>query len=115
MSVVPVAAVCTGARLPEFLITRHSLEQYHACRWVVVTDPVAHRYFVDEAAGNVTSVPVAVGESADPRALSRELLLLKMRALRACIEAHGAAWHLDSDLLFVHPLPRAHVEAAASD
>jgi len=115
MTVLPIAAVCTASRLPEFLITRYSLEQYHACRWVVMSDPACHRYFENEAADNLVSVPNLVEEASHPQILSKNVLLLKMKALRACIEAHGAAWHLDSDLVFVHSLPESLVEPSVLD
>jgi hypothetical protein len=115
MTVLPVAAVCTASRLREFLITRYSLEQYHACRWVVMSDPSCHEYFGDEAADNVVSIPNLVEETAHPQLLAKSILLLKMKAMRACIESHGAAWHLDSDLLFVHPLPGSLVDRSALD
>jgi hypothetical protein len=113
MTVVPVAAVCTASRLREFLITRHSLEQYHACRWVVMSDPACHEYFRAEAADNVVSIPNPVEDAAHPQRLPRNVLLLKMKAMRACIESHGAAWCLDSDLVFVHSLPDVLVEPSA--
>jgi len=97
--------VCTASRLREFLITRYSLEQYHACKWVVMSDPACHRYFGEEAADNLVSVPNVIEEAPHPRTLAKSVVLLKMKALRACLASYGEAWYLDSDLVFVHALP----------
>ncbi|MFV1994971.1 MAG: hypothetical protein ACC661_06000, partial [Verrucomicrobiales bacterium] len=55
-SPLSVSSLTTARTLPEFLLLKFSLEQYHQCIWHVATDEASHQRLA--AFPNVTSLAV---------------------------------------------------------
>lgn len=105
-SPLSVSSLTTARTLPEFLLLKFSLEQYHECTWHVATDQASHDYLATFP--NVTSLPVVekdegnsgTRDAADNAAWFK-MMLAKFDAIEAGISKNGYSLFLDADIFFV--------------
>lgn len=109
METLAVATICTGGRLKEFAVTKSSLEQFHRCHWLVMTDRRGQQ-LIKQQYPEISTVVTVEAEASHIRGEYSPFLRMvmeKMAVTRACIRQHGSCLLIDSDLIFTAPLPVA--------
>lgn len=106
---IPVASVVTQKSLPEFLLLKMSLEQYHDVKWYLSTD--AHATEALKSFSNVQCQTLVKtddcghgGNDPDKNRLFLELVMTKFDAIKACIADHGTCLLIDADIFFTNPI-----------